>query len=91
MTPAQTKKRNKAAAKKIKKAQTLLRQAYNLVKPIMCCQELDMAKYAIMYGHNEMNAATLWLDKTSKDPLAPTEKTAEVEAFIDVEIEAGVY
>lgn len=85
--PSTLKKRQKAEAAKIKKAQTLLKQAYNQIKGIHGHAELDMAKYAIQYGHMQMNQVTLWLDGSSKDPLETVEPIdTELENSIDVEI-----
>lgn len=73
-------KQKKAQAIKIKKAQTLLRQAHNLIKNIEGHEELDMAKGGIAYSHNQMSRVTEWLDGTRKDALIPLDS-------IDTELE----
>lgn len=75
-------KRKKAQAARIKKAQALLKQAFNQIKGILGHEELDMAKYGIQYSHSQMSAVTKWLDGSEKDPLEPVESNS-----IDVEIQ----
>lgn len=85
-------KRKKAAAVKIKKAQVLLRQAHNLVKNIIVCEELDLAKYAIIYSHSQMSSVTELLDGTGKDALVPVmlPETDPDEGYEVYDVEASV-
>lgn len=79
------KRRKKAEAAKIKKAQTKLKEAFGLIKDIEGHEELDMAKHAIQYSHMQMSYVTRWLDGTDKEPLEIIIDT-ELEDSLDVEI-----
>jgi len=79
------KRRKKADASKIKKAQTHLKQAYNLIKDIVGHEELDQSKHMLLYMHKQMGIVTLWLDGTEKPALNPVE-TIETELENEFEV-----